>query len=104
MTINSDLLTLTRPDDWHLHLRDGPALRDVVGHTASQFRRAIVMLASSCNSFSCLMFSSNILPPCVRFCSNLVYHGSPTGAGGLWGDGNLALVLTGRDQGTERGQ
>ncbi|HNL22162.1 MAG TPA: amidohydrolase family protein, partial [Rhodocyclaceae bacterium] len=36
-------LTLTRPDDWHLHLRDGDALAAVVGHTARQFARAIVM-------------------------------------------------------------
>jgi dihydroorotase len=36
-------LTITRPDDWHLHLRDGAALASVVGHTARQFARAIVM-------------------------------------------------------------
>ncbi len=36
-------LTLTRPDDWHLHLRDAHALRSVVPHTARQFARAIVM-------------------------------------------------------------
>jgi dihydroorotase len=36
-------LTLTRPDDWHLHLRDGDALNAVVPHTAAQFARAIVM-------------------------------------------------------------
>jgi len=36
-------LTLTRPDDWHLHLRDGAALAAVVPHTARQFARAIVM-------------------------------------------------------------
>jgi dihydroorotase len=36
-------LTLRRPDDWHLHLRDGAALQAVVGHTAAQFARAIVM-------------------------------------------------------------
>jgi dihydroorotase len=36
-------LTLTRPDDWHLHFRDGDILRDVVPHTARQFARAIVM-------------------------------------------------------------
>jgi dihydroorotase len=36
-------LTLTRPDDWHLHLRDGAALAAVVPHTARQFGRAIVM-------------------------------------------------------------
>jgi dihydroorotase len=36
-------ITLTRPDDWHLHLRDGAAMADVVAHTARQFARAIVM-------------------------------------------------------------
>ena len=36
-------LTLTRPDDWHVHLRDGDALNTVVPHTAAQFARAIVM-------------------------------------------------------------
>ena len=36
-------LTLTRPDDWHVHLRDGAALNTVVPHTAAQFARAIVM-------------------------------------------------------------
>ena len=35
--------TLRRPDDWHLHLRDGPGLAAVVGHTARVFGRAIVM-------------------------------------------------------------
>ena len=38
-----DTLTITRPDDWHLHLRDGPALAAVLPHTARQFARAIVM-------------------------------------------------------------
>ncbi len=37
------LLTITRPDDWHLHLRDGAALKAVVSDTARQFARAIVM-------------------------------------------------------------
>lgn len=36
-------ITLTRPDDWHVHLRDGEALHTVVAHTAAQFARAIVM-------------------------------------------------------------
>ena len=36
-------LTLTRPDDWHLHVRDGDALQTVVPHTAAQFARAIIM-------------------------------------------------------------
>lgn len=36
-------LTITRPDDWHLHLRDGAALKAVLPDTAKQFARAIVM-------------------------------------------------------------
>lgn len=36
-------LEITRPDDWHLHLRDGDVLADVVPHTARRFARAIVM-------------------------------------------------------------
>ncbi|HCY63061.1 MAG TPA: dihydroorotase [Oxalobacteraceae bacterium] len=36
-------ITITRPDDWHLHLRDGAVLPDVLPHTARQFARAIVM-------------------------------------------------------------
>jgi dihydroorotase len=36
-------LTLRRPDDWHLHLRDGAALASVLPHSARQFARAIVM-------------------------------------------------------------
>ena len=36
-------ITLTRPDDWHLHLRDGAALTAVLPHSARQFARAIVM-------------------------------------------------------------
>jgi dihydroorotase len=40
---NPDTLTLIRPDDWHVHLRDGAALAVVVPDTARQFARAIVM-------------------------------------------------------------
>src|SRR5262245_33826033 len=36
-------LSLRRPDDWHLHLRDGAAMASVVGATASVFGRALVM-------------------------------------------------------------
>ena len=43
MTTTSPTLTLTRPDDWHVHLRDGQALAPVVPHTAAQFGRAVVM-------------------------------------------------------------
>ena len=38
-----ETLTLRRPDDWHLHLRDGLALKTVLPFTAAQFGRAIVM-------------------------------------------------------------
>lgn len=37
------LIELTTPDDWHLHLRDGSMLKTVVGHSAAQFARAMVM-------------------------------------------------------------
>jgi dihydroorotase len=36
-------LTITRPDDWHLHVRDGAVLASVLPHTARQFARAIIM-------------------------------------------------------------
>lgn len=36
-------ITITRPDDWHLHLRDGAAMASVLPHSARQFGRAIVM-------------------------------------------------------------
>ena len=36
-------VTFTRPDDWHLHVREGEALKSVVPDTAKQFRRAIIM-------------------------------------------------------------
>ena len=40
-TINS--ITIRRPDDWHVHLRDDAMLETVASHTAKQFRRAVVM-------------------------------------------------------------
>jgi len=43
MTSSATRLTIRRPDDWHVHLRDGAMLQAVVGHTARQFARAIVM-------------------------------------------------------------
>jgi len=39
----TNILTLTRPDDWHLHVRDGVLLSTVVPHAAAQFARAIIM-------------------------------------------------------------
>ena len=53
-------LTLTRPDDWHLHLRDGDALRDVVAYTARRFGRAVVM--------------PNLKPPVTTVAAALAYR------------------------------
>ena len=53
-------ITLTRPDDWHLHVRDGDALRTVVPHTAAQFGRAIVM--------------PNLRPPVTTTAAALAYR------------------------------
>ena len=41
--MNPTTLTITQPDDWHLHLRDGPALATTVAHSARQFSRALIM-------------------------------------------------------------
>ena len=67
-----DTLTLTRPDDWHLHVRDGDALHTVVPHTAAQFARAIIM--------------PNLKPPVTTVAQALAYAGRiraavPAGAG-----------------------
>ncbi len=56
-----DALTLTRPDDWHLHLRDGAAMAAVLPHTARQFGRAIVM--------------PNLKPPVTSAAQALAYRG-----------------------------
>ena len=53
-------LTLTRPDDFHLHLRDGAAMRDALPWTARQFARAIVM--------------PNLKPPVVRLQQAIDYR------------------------------
>jgi dihydroorotase len=52
--------SLVRPDDWHLHLRDGAHLTSVVAHTAAQFGRAIVM--------------PNLLPPVETVEQALAYR------------------------------
>ena len=39
----TDSITIRRPDDWHLHLRDGAMLDAVAPHSARQFARAIIM-------------------------------------------------------------
>ncbi|MDP3616740.1 MAG: dihydroorotase [Rhodoferax sp.] len=52
-------LTLTRPDDWHLHVRDGDALSTVVPHSAAQFGRALIM--------------PNLRPPVITTAAALAY-------------------------------
>ena len=59
-------LTITRPDDWHLHLRDGEALAAVLPHTARQFARAIVM--------------PNLVPPVVTGAQARAYRDRITAA------------------------
>lgn len=59
MTIPS-LIRLIRPDDWHLHLRDGAAMADVVRHSARQFGRAVIM--------------PNLRPPVTRVKEALAYR------------------------------
>ena len=52
-------ITLTQPDDWHLHLRDGEMLEAVVGSTAEHFGRALIM--------------PNLVPPVVTGADALEY-------------------------------
>jgi dihydroorotase len=54
-------ITIRRPDDWHVHLRDGDMLKAVVGYTARQFARAIVM--------------PNLTPPVVTVAAAEAYRG-----------------------------
>ena len=53
-------ITLVRPDDWHLHLRDGSALSDTVAQTARYMGRAIVM--------------PNLSPPAISTSDALAYR------------------------------
>ncbi|QXP83187.1 dihydroorotase [Methylococcus sp. ANG] len=56
-----DSITLATPDDWHLHLRDGAAMADIVDHSARQFGRAVVM--------------PNLKPPVTTVAAALEYRG-----------------------------
>jgi dihydroorotase len=55
-----DRLIIRRPDDWHVHLRDGDMLKGVLGYTARQFARAIVM--------------PNLSPPVTTVAAALAYR------------------------------
>jgi dihydroorotase len=56
----TDQLTITRPDDWHLHVRDGDVLNNVVPATASCFGRAIIM--------------PNLVPPVTTAADAMAYR------------------------------
>ncbi|MEO7245600.1 MAG: dihydroorotase [Rubrivivax sp.] len=79
-------LTLTRPDDWHLHLRDGTALAAVLPASAAQFARAIVM--------------PNLRPPVTTTALALAYRERilgarpPAGAPGADFEPLMTLYLT----------
>lgn len=64
----SQTLTLRRPDDWHVHLRDGEMLRRVAPYTARQFARAIVM--------------PNLVPPITTVEAAISYRDRITAAAG----------------------
>ena len=53
-------LTIRRPDDWHLHLRDGAMMEGVIGDTARDFARAIIM--------------PNLVPPVVTAADAAAYR------------------------------
>ncbi|WP_445368395.1 dihydroorotase [Methylomonas sp. BW4-1] len=55
-----DKLTIRQPDDWHLHVRTGSILKTVIGHTARQFGRAIIM--------------PNLKPPVTTVAQALLYR------------------------------
>ncbi|MBX9716594.1 MAG: dihydroorotase, partial [Burkholderiaceae bacterium] len=84
MNLLPSTLTLRRPDDWHLHLRDGAALAAVLPDTARQFARAIVM--------------PNLKPPVTTTAQALAYAGRIRAAlpAGLSFEPLMTLYLTDR--------
>ena len=90
-------ITIRRPDDWHVHLRDGEMLEAVVGYTARQFARAIVM--------------PNLTPPIITVAAGEDYRARilkalPAGAdftplmvGYLTDDADPAEIARGHEQG-----
>jgi dihydroorotase len=77
-------LTITRPDDWHLHVRDADTLKAVLPHTAAQFARAIIM--------------PNLRPPVTTTAQALAYKGRILAAvpGGAAFEPLMTLYLTDR--------
>lgn len=75
-------LTIKRPDDWHLHLRDGAMLEGILPHTARDFARAIIM--------------PNLIPPVVTAADAKAYHARIMAAlpAGMNFDPLMTLYLT----------
>ena len=76
----TDRLTLPRPDDWHVHFRDGAAMQSVVKATARQFARAIVM--------------PNLRPPVVTVAQAAAYRDRILAATGPAFEPLMTLYLT----------
>ncbi len=76
----TDHITIRRPDDWHLHFRDGDVMRDVVPYTAAQFARAIVM--------------PNLSPPVTDVDATIAYRERILAAAGLPGGSNFTPLMT----------
>ncbi len=74
----TDRLTIRRPDDWHVHLRDGAMLTAVARHTARQFARAIVM--------------PNLTPPVTTIAAAEAYRGRILAA--LGADSGFTPLMT----------
>src|SRR5256885_15560717 len=66
--VASQTLTIRRPDDWHVHLRDGEMLRKVAPYTARQFARAVAM--------------PNLVPPITTVEAAAAYRDRITAAAG----------------------
>lgn len=72
--------TLTRPDDWHVHVRDGAALQTVVPHTAAQFARALIM--------------PNLKPPVTSTAQALAYRARIQAAAAAAGYGGFEALMS----------
>ncbi|MEL7274043.1 MAG: dihydroorotase [Pseudomonadota bacterium] len=73
-------LTIPRPDDWHLHLRDGAMMEGITRYTTAHFARAIIM--------------PNLVPPVVKLADAQAYHERITAVAGEGFTPLMTLYLT----------
>jgi dihydroorotase len=78
--LSPQTFSITRPDDWHLHVRDGAALQTVVPHTAAQFARALIM--------------PNLKPPVTSTAQALAYRERIHAAAAVAGHGGFEPLMT----------